>query len=124
MRGRFQTSANHMMLNINLWSTLVLGLGESAMFSARPIMCTEVSGLPPISLAGTPAGREEKLMSKITLIGFSAAKVKQDQVPGWIRSAWTRNPNWCGHFCAASEEDDYIPQYTCSTRGNVKMYLS
>uniref|UniRef100_A0A3Q3E1V3 Solute carrier family 35 member B1 n=1 Tax=Labrus bergylta TaxID=56723 RepID=A0A3Q3E1V3_9LABR len=26
MRARFQTSANHMMLNINLWSTLVLGL--------------------------------------------------------------------------------------------------
>ncbi|XP_068194084.1 solute carrier family 35 member B1 [Antennarius striatus] len=26
MRGHFQTSANHMMLNINLWSTLVLGL--------------------------------------------------------------------------------------------------
>ena len=27
MRTRFQTSAYHMMLNINLWSTLVLGLG-------------------------------------------------------------------------------------------------
>lgn len=27
MRSRFQTSAYHMMLNINLWSTLVLGLG-------------------------------------------------------------------------------------------------
>lgn len=27
MRARFQTSANHMMLNINMWSTLVLGLG-------------------------------------------------------------------------------------------------
>lgn len=26
MRSRFQTSANYMMLNINLWSTLVLGL--------------------------------------------------------------------------------------------------
>uniref|UniRef100_A0AAR2KDY9 Solute carrier family 35 member B1 n=1 Tax=Pygocentrus nattereri TaxID=42514 RepID=A0AAR2KDY9_PYGNA len=26
MRGRFQTGANHMMLNVNLWSTLVLGL--------------------------------------------------------------------------------------------------
>ncbi|XP_056143462.1 solute carrier family 35 member B1 [Lampris incognitus] len=26
MRARFQTSANHMMLNINMWSTLVLGL--------------------------------------------------------------------------------------------------
>uniref|UniRef100_A0A674NND8 Solute carrier family 35 member B1 n=1 Tax=Takifugu rubripes TaxID=31033 RepID=A0A674NND8_TAKRU len=26
MRARFQTTANHMMLNINLWSTLVLGL--------------------------------------------------------------------------------------------------
>lgn len=29
MRSRFQTSANHMMLNVNLWSILVLGLGES-----------------------------------------------------------------------------------------------
>uniref|UniRef100_A0A8C8CY70 Solute carrier family 35 member B1 n=1 Tax=Oncorhynchus tshawytscha TaxID=74940 RepID=A0A8C8CY70_ONCTS len=27
MRNLFQTSANHMMLNINMWSTLVLGLG-------------------------------------------------------------------------------------------------
>ncbi|KAG7459772.1 hypothetical protein MATL_G00214150 [Megalops atlanticus] len=27
MRGRYQTSPNHMMLNINLWSTLVLGMG-------------------------------------------------------------------------------------------------
>lgn len=27
MRSLFQTSANHMMLNINMWSTLVLGLG-------------------------------------------------------------------------------------------------
>ncbi|XP_077350428.1 solute carrier family 35 member B1 isoform X2 [Festucalex cinctus] len=26
MRSRFQTSANHMMLNINLWSTVLLGL--------------------------------------------------------------------------------------------------
>ncbi|MEQ2174092.1 hypothetical protein GOODEAATRI_004222, partial [Goodea atripinnis] len=26
MRARFQTSANHMMLNINMWSTLILGL--------------------------------------------------------------------------------------------------
>ncbi|KAG7220688.1 hypothetical protein INR49_017859 [Caranx melampygus] len=26
MRARFQTGANHMMLNINMWSTLVLGL--------------------------------------------------------------------------------------------------
>ncbi|KAG7253338.1 hypothetical protein CRUP_026318 [Coryphaenoides rupestris] len=29
MRTRFQTSAYHMMLNINLWSTLVLGIGGS-----------------------------------------------------------------------------------------------
>lgn len=27
MRARFQTGANHMMLNINMWSALVLGLG-------------------------------------------------------------------------------------------------
>ncbi|KAJ8414226.1 hypothetical protein AAFF_G00050960 [Aldrovandia affinis] len=27
MRAHYQTSSNHMMLNINLWSTLVLGLG-------------------------------------------------------------------------------------------------
>ncbi|KAG5280052.1 hypothetical protein AALO_G00084390 [Alosa alosa] len=27
MRARFQTGANHMMLNVNLWSILVLGLG-------------------------------------------------------------------------------------------------
>uniref|UniRef100_A0A8C9TV59 Solute carrier family 35 member B1 n=2 Tax=Scleropages formosus TaxID=113540 RepID=A0A8C9TV59_SCLFO len=27
MRGRYQTGSNHMMLNINLWSTLVLGIG-------------------------------------------------------------------------------------------------
>lgn len=32
MRARFQTTANHMMLNINLWSTLVLGLGEPDVF--------------------------------------------------------------------------------------------
>ena len=37
MRTRFQTSAYHMMLNINLWSTLVLGLGGSppAVFSIK-----------------------------------------------------------------------------------------
>lgn len=29
MRARFQTGANHMMLNINMWSTLVLGLAVS-----------------------------------------------------------------------------------------------
>uniref|UniRef100_A0A8C1U752 Solute carrier family 35 member B1 n=1 Tax=Cyprinus carpio TaxID=7962 RepID=A0A8C1U752_CYPCA len=28
MRVRFQTGANHMMLNINMWSTLVLGISE------------------------------------------------------------------------------------------------
>lgn len=28
MRARYQTGANHMMLNVNLWSILVLGLGE------------------------------------------------------------------------------------------------
>lgn len=38
MRARFQTSANHMMLNINLWSTLVLGLGESNLPEEK-LMC-------------------------------------------------------------------------------------
>ncbi|XP_016401408.1 solute carrier family 35 member B1-like [Sinocyclocheilus rhinocerous] len=28
MRARYQTGANHMMLNINMWSTLVLGISE------------------------------------------------------------------------------------------------
>lgn len=38
MRASFQTTANHMMLNINLWSTLVLGLGEPCVWgsAARP----------------------------------------------------------------------------------------
>lgn len=31
MRARFQTGANHMMLNINMWSILILGLGKSAL---------------------------------------------------------------------------------------------
>lgn len=35
MRARFQTTANYMMLNINLWSTLVLGLGESDVLATR-----------------------------------------------------------------------------------------
>ncbi len=29
MRARYQTGANHMMLNINMWSTLILGISES-----------------------------------------------------------------------------------------------
>lgn len=29
MRGRYQTGANHMMLNVNLWSILMLGSGMS-----------------------------------------------------------------------------------------------
>lgn len=36
MRSRFQTSANHMMLNVNLWSILVLGLGESLLSLLPP----------------------------------------------------------------------------------------
>lgn len=36
MRGRFQTSPYHMMLNINLWSTLWLGMGESHDPPAHP----------------------------------------------------------------------------------------
>lgn len=29
MRAHYQTGSNHMMLNINLWSTLLLGAGET-----------------------------------------------------------------------------------------------
>lgn len=47
MRGRFQTSANHMMLNINLWSTLVLGLGEPAVVAANLGRC-DVVAEPPL----------------------------------------------------------------------------
>jgi len=35
MRARFQTGANHMMLNINMWSTLVLGIGEAVVLFAK-----------------------------------------------------------------------------------------
>lgn len=55
MRARFQTTANHMMLNINLWSTLVLGLGEPDGFRGS---------------AAVLAGLEEETISKITFVWF------------------------------------------------------
>lgn len=55
MRARFQTTANHMMLNINLWSTLVLGLGEPDGFRGS---------------AAVLVGLEEETIGKITFVWF------------------------------------------------------
>ncbi|XP_054616480.1 solute carrier family 35 member B1 isoform X1 [Dunckerocampus dactyliophorus] len=43
MRSHFQTSANHMMLNINLWSTLVLGLGDVSIHQSSSSDCIYVA---------------------------------------------------------------------------------
>lgn len=88
MRARFQTSANHMMLNINMWSTLVLGLGESDMPSAKLLShwacefkCQDHREFhssqqrPGCSNKGTV----EELRSKITLMMFCSAKIWQNE---------------------------------------------
>lgn len=36
MRAHYQTGSNHMMLNVNLWSTLFLGAGEERPHKAQP----------------------------------------------------------------------------------------